>query len=364
MTTNSKKTVSLLAVGAAVLAFASVGATTSMAAAPDVFSVTTLTTDNAVFIDANTDAGDDDGMYGVTGTKFLFSGDDNTIAYDLLDLGNPYVTDVDNATDQNNWLFSDLKTQTSYLFDALDTDADPDTLAFDISGIQPLDQTGDIDGAVIPLSEVVTIDNDADDCTIFASGYGRVAIWDGCAGVIYDIELPSGEVTTVTGAALFTDYDLTVPLALDNYETNNNVSQIGVVEYDGTQLRILAVAGDGDGDTVGIYRYSVQDSTVVPTEVLSFNGEDPDIWKFTMSPATNQWCSGAESGWDTISDAGEDELAFCAGATFAIGAAAPAPAPGLAATGTDLAGYLAAGGAVLLAGVALILFTRRRAAQG
>lgn len=354
MPKNSKKILSVAVASAGALAIVAFGATSSIAAAPDVFAIATLTTDNAVFTDADALAGDDDGLMGVTGSKFLFSGDTATIAYDLADLGNPYTTDIDNATDQNNWLFSDLKTQTSYLFDAevvIDYE-------YNILGIQPLDQTGDISGAVIPLSVVVTFDNTEDYCTIFASGYGRVAIWDGCNGVVYDIALPSGEVTTVTGAATFADYELTVPVELDYTEVDSYVSQLGVVEYDGSALHIVAVGVDDENSTVGIFRYDVQNAAALPTEVLSFEGDTPDIWKFTVSPATNQWCSGAEGGWEPIDGGDSSELAFCASATFTFGA------PALAATGVDMSGFLVGGAVVLLAGAGLVLVARRRTVQG
>jgi LPXTG-motif cell wall-anchored protein len=325
-----------------------------MAQAPDVFSVTTLTTSNVVAVDAAALAGDDDGFLGVTGTKFLFGGDLRTIAYDLADLGNPYTTNIDNSTQQNNWLFSDLKTQTSYLFDATGSFG-----LHDISGIQPLDQTGDISGAIIPLSTVISIDNSVDSCTIFASGYGRAAIWDGCLGVIYDIELPSGVVTTIAGAATFATYDSTIPL-LQVYETNNYVSQGVVVEYDGTNLRFVAVAANSGNNSLGIYRYDAQAQVADPVEILSFQGNKPDLWKFTVSPATNQWCAGIEGGWTVIDPTINNELAFCAGATFQT----PAAAPALANTGVDTSGYLVAGAAVLLAGAAMVLVARRRTARG
>jgi LPXTG-motif cell wall-anchored protein len=357
---NSKKILSISAATVGALALVSVGATSSMAQAPDVFSVMSLTTDNPVFVDANALAGDDDGFIGVTGSKFLFSGDDATIAYDLADMGNPYTTNIDNGNDENNWLFTDLKTQNSYLFNVV-----PQGGGYDISGIRLLDQTGDISALpMIPLSDIVTIDNSVNDCTIFASGYGRVAIWDGCAGVVYDVELPSGAVTAVIGAATFADYLATAaPLALDYYETGNEVSQIGVVEYDGAALHIIAVAVDDPAttdNTIGFYRYDVEAPAAAPTEVLSFGTDAPDIWELTLSPATNQWCSGAEGGWDAISaGATESELAFCASATLSTTAAAPA----LANTGVETSGYLAVGGVILLAGAAMVLVARRRTAK-
>lgn len=358
MSRFSKLFPSVAAVSLASLALVTLSSTASVAAAPDVFSITTLTTDNAVFVDSDILTGDDDGFVGVTGTKFLTSGDDATVAYDLADMGNAYVTDL--TTDQNNWLFSDLKTQTSYVF----VNDVVDVALYDITGFQPLDQTGDVAGAVVPLSVPVTVDNQADECTIFASGYGRVAIWDGCAGVIYDIALPSGEVTTLTDVATFADYDLTRPLLYGYSETDNGVSQAGIVEFDGTALHIVAVAYDDAQDfPEGIFRYDVQSASSTPTEILSFAGESVDMYELTVSPATGQWCSHAEGGWAAISpDRSESELAFCASATFVVPAAPPAApvAPALAATGVDSAPYLAVGGLVLLLGFGLLIGARRR----
>ncbi len=357
MSRNSQLFPRIAAVGLASLALVAVNSTAAVAAAPDVFSVTSLTTSNPVFVDTDLLTGDDDGFIGITGTKLLSTGDNATVAYDLADMGNPYVTDV--TSDQNNWTISDLKTQTSYVF--VNTQVGPGS--FDITGFQPLNQTGDVEGAVVPLSSTVTIDNGSDYCTIFASGYGRVAIWDGCLGVIYDIALPSGEVTTVTGVSTFASYDLVQPLLLDYYEVDNGVSQSAIVEFDGTALHIVAVAYDlAFNNPVGIFRYDVQNAAAVPTSLLSFGTDAPDIYQLTASPATNQWCSRAESGWDQISLAGESELSFCASATFSITAAAPAATPGLAATGVDTTSYLAVGGAVLLLGFGLIMVGRRRRA--
>lgn len=348
----------VVAVGLASLALVTLNSTASVAAAPDVFSVTSLTTSNPVFVDSDTLTGDDDGFVGVTGTKFLTSGDNATIAYDLADMGNPYTTNL--TVDQNNWLFSDLKTQTSYVFANTDLGAG----AYDITGLQPLDQTGDVAGAVIPLSATVTIDNSVDDCTVFASGYGRAAIWDGCLGVVYDIALPSGAVTTVSGVATFASYDATTPVLRDYYEVDNGVSQAGIVEFDGTALHFVIVGADSGDDPVGIYRFDVQNVAAAPTEMLSFGVEFVDMYELTASPATGQWCSHVESGWDAISLGGnEDELAFCASATFSFtAAAAPAAAPGLAATGVNTMPYLAVGGAVLFLGFGLIMIGRRRRA--
>ena len=357
-----KRTLSVLAASAGALAIATVGASSTIAAAPDIFSVTSLTTDNAVFTDAQPLAGDDDGFLGVTGTKFIFSGDTATAAYDLSDMGNGYVTDVDNGENENNWIFSDLKTQTSYFYVADDT---PES-AYDMTGFQPLDQTGDVSGSVVTLSETITINNNEDDCTIFSSGYGRSAIWDGCLGIVYDIELPSGIVTTITGVATFADYEVSNPLLLDWSEVSNDVSQSTIVEYDGSALHVLAVARTVNDYPLGIYRYDVQDPAADPTLVLSF-GDDlesnyVDIWKFTASPATNQWCAGSETGWDAITEEPVTELAFCASATFSNTAPAPAPEPALAATGLDMTSTIAAGALVLLAGAGLVLLARRRSA--
>lgn len=363
-----KKPLSVLSASVGALCLVGLSATASVAAATDVFSVTSLTTESAVFVDADDLAGDDDGFLGVTGTKFVFSGDSATVAYDLSDMGNATVTDVDNSNNDNNWLFSDLKTQTSFYFVADQIGEDD---VYDITGFQPLDQAGNVSGAVIALSETITIDNEDDDCTIFASGYGRVAIWDGCLGVIYDIELPTGEVTTINDAATFADYDASTPLLLDYYEVENSVSQHGVVEFDGSELHVLAVARDVDDNPIGIFRYDVQDPSAAPALVLSF-GPDPgdadfaDLWKFTVSPATNQWCAGVESGWSAITDDDSiSELAFCASATFSVGAA-PAPEPEaepeLADTGADGAAFLPIGALALLGGVTLLLVARRRTA--
>ena len=368
MPANIKKPLSVLSVSVGAVCLVALSGTASVAAATDIFSVTSLTTDSAVYVDANSLAGDDDGFLGVTGTKFVFSGDTATVAYDLSDMGNAYVTDVDNSNNDNNWLFSDLKTQTSYYFVADQIGGDP---VYDITGFQPLDQTGDVSGSVIALSETVTIDNDDDYCTIFASGYGRMVIWDGCVGVIYDIELPSGEVTTVNDAATFADYDASTPLLLNYWEVDTYVSQLGVVEFDGAELHILAVADNGSNYPLGIYRYDVQSPATAPVELLSFGpdveGADfADIWKFTVSPATNQWCSGAENGWSAISGSDNiSELAFCASATFSI-TAGPSPepetGPELADTGADGSAFLTIGALALLGGATLLLVARRRTA--
>lgn len=362
----SKKLLSALSASAGALCLVAVSSTASVAAATDIFTVTSLTTDSAVYVDANDLAGDDDGFLGVTGTKFLFSGDAATVAYDLSDMGNATVTDVDNDFEDNNWLFSDLKTQTSYYFIA-EQPGEPEI--YEMTGFQPLDQAGNVIGDVIALSEMVTIGNEESDaCTIFASGYGRVVIWDGCLGVLYDIELPTGTVTTITDAATFADYAASTPLLLDYWEVDNYVAQHGVAEFDGSNIQILAVAENASEYPLGIYRYDVQDPAAAPTELLSF-GPDPDtyyldMWKFTVSPATNQWCSGSEGGWDAIVvDDTISELAFCASATFSIAAGpAPAPEPELAATGSDSAASLAIGALALLGGATLLLVARRRTA--
>lgn len=353
MPRHSKTTLSIASAAVGALALVALGTTTSSAAAPDVFTITSLTTNNPVFVDADSDVGDDDGFVGITGTKFLFSGDEFTVGYDLGDLANPYVTDIENApVSRNNWLISDFKSQTSYLFNYQSL-GDPTSVG--VTGLQVLDANGDVTANEILISEVIGVDNSIEYCTIFASGYGRVAIWNGCLGTLYDIELPSGIVTTVP-AATFVDYDANFPLTLDYAETDSTVSQMGVVEFDGTALHIVASAVDQSDDTLGFYRYDVQTPAAVPTEVLSFGGEQPDIWELTLSLSTNQWCSGAEGGWEPIDGGESSELAFCADATFGFAE------PALADTGVDTTPFLAIGGLVVLAGLGFVFIARRRAA--
>lgn len=283
-------------------------------AASSDFTITELGSADVRVVDTEPAIGDDGGFVAITTTQVLVTGDDGLAGYDhaLTAPANrcdPVIqgwrtsgTCSRPVTSRNAALFSDLRTQSAYLFD-MSRDIAPKT----ISGfwpVAPYDETETPASTRVSLSEPIVVSPDFP-CTVTASGWGRAVIWDRCAGVLYDIALPSGIVTIDDSALQAEDLDLGSSEASNPFPVRGH----GVVEViDGSIWLALAVGG------TAIERISVQEITEEREVIRSF--DTSDIYAFTVSPQAGMWCAHIESGTAglPVSPVGGEPL-YCASAT-------------------------------------------------
>lgn len=334
----------------------------------DSFRIASLTGDNPTSFDAAFPV-DDNGLVAMSNAVVIDNGDAATApALPFSSLSSE--SDSSLSGDNGTFLFTDLKTQMMYYFAHTNTGNHVSTL----TGLQPINDLGADAGAVVDLSEDVNLNNDEDVnpwdyCVLLGNGYGRVALWNGCTGTITDIDIASGNVTTLTGQAMWSDYTGIAP-NIDNAETDYTATQSGIagsgfVEYYDGVLRFVFTAVDStdfsNTDSIGVYRFFPGSAATAP-ELVYATPSNPDVWHFTGNVASNKWCGHAEGGFEELNTPGTDEVTWCADATFDT--SSPASAPVLANTGINkgmdtLFGTLA----VLLTGLGVLLVRARRHAK-
>ena len=156
----------------------------------DMFTVDTVTNDNAVVIDHNTTTGDDRGGIAITDSTVYVIGDNNTARYDL-DLTSPGV-----SLPIMDGLFSDLKAKKIYTLYDMNSATTPNNypLNFDFNAIAELDADLNLTGAVIPLSETVPMGDNIGH-GVMLSGYGKLGIYNGSE--VYVVDVLSGVVDSI-----------------------------------------------------------------------------------------------------------------------------------------------------------------------
>jgi LPXTG-motif cell wall-anchored protein len=357
---NALTTLAWGSVAAGALLVASVGVAT--AAPTSNFSVTTLTTDNDY---ATEGATDDNGPTAITSTHVLWNSENGIEAYAIADLSGATVTDVDTGT--GDYLFTNLKTATAhYLVGTEGTSGDGDI--FTITAIGSIDDDGTSSTAAnITLSEDIVVNAEderesggyvvEDYCNALGSGYGHVVIWDYCAGIMWNIDLPSGTVTKTEGVNTLAELQES---PTDNYaEGTDHFNVYGVVEHvDGEYSMVLPQmdAREG-GSSTAVSRFAITDPAGTVTEILAFD-DTPDFWHFAVNVEAGLWCTHIESGSDSFDsdDAPsiDDEPTICADATFSVTDLLPS-------TGANSLVAVLAGLALIMAG-AVVLVRRPRLA--
>lgn len=323
--------------------------------------------------------GSDGGFTAITATQVLQTGDWGLAAYDhrlsapesacspiVQRWGLAFNSCPGTGTDRNAALFSDLKSQTAYLFDMTNNGS---TWRFE--GFWPAaaydPSTGTPPASTrVALSEPVVMTPELP-CSVTASGWGRAVIWDRCAGVLYDISLPSGTVTIDDSALIAPD------LFLGRSEAGGRfpVRAHGVAEYiDGSIWLALTTGEDPETNPTSVTRFSVQTPGAAPEVIREFPATD--IYAFAMSPQAGMWCAHMESGTAglTVTSPGSDPL-YCASATAEVPTEPTTPgqpeaeqpeaeaAPELAETGAgDIAPLSFAALALLIGGTVLLVSTR------
>lgn len=359
-----KKHVALIAGLAASLLVCAPALSASAAQSAEEFEVLSLTLNNGVATDSQDINSDDSAFVAINGDDLLNTGDDGVATFaGLSTLTAPGA--VNNLTiEDGTFLFTDLKTQTAKMFER----TFEDTYMFTLTGIITVDSAGDPVGSTVSLSEDISFDmNEESDCVMIGNGYDRVALWNICSGVVKDINISTGDVTTLTNQATGADYPNLGPV-FDYYETNfelgSSFAASGIVEYVGGELRFVLAGVDNydDDSIVGIFRYVPSAPATAPESVLMFaDGSSVDLYNFTASVVTNQWCGHTEEDELLPEMAGMREPVFCADASYSRSPApVPNPNPELANTGVDFSGMGIAGIAALgVVAAGAILLSRR-----
>jgi LPXTG-motif cell wall-anchored protein len=308
------------------------------------FSITMSGT-NSVQADGLDSWGDDDGgSMAVTANGVIVQDDNAAKLLNATTLDNP--ADVTITDQQGNALVNDLSTNTAYAFE-WNTDT-----GISYSALDEIGADGTPTSTVINLSEVVNATDKT--CVVMASGWSRIALWDKCANVLYDIDLPSGDVTTVNDINPVSTWGDNYPY-YDNSEADS-YDDLGVVEYQDGVYSIVAAADNSYESAIGFDRY-VLNAPFVARDVVFAAASTNDTYKFTLDCNAGRWYGYSESGQVFADQGSTDESLFAADATCTHSASStPAAKKKLANTGSSDA-YALIGAAMVLAGAAAV---RRR----
>lgn len=321
------------AVAAALLALPLLiaSAVPAVAAGTD-FTLDTFTDDNARAVEIDGSVGDDGGFTAITSTSVLQTGDTGLAAYPL-DLSAPteacdaavLVWEIDTCgetTDNRQAaLFSDISTHTAYLFEMTGVDG-----FGTFSGFWALDSTGalpvDLEGTRVALSAPITVDA-TESCAFTASGWGRALVWDSCTGVLYDIELPSGDVTVDDSVWNLSDFDAEPLTSYSEAGSPFYIYGHGVAEVRDGRLWMTLIY-----DGTSIVRFGLQEETATTQTVHTFPGSI-DAYAFAVSPQSGRWCTHIEGMNSTFPEVVDlREALYCADLTATVPTGGDAPADG------------------------------------
>lgn len=227
----------------------------------DMFTLDTVTNDNALVIDHNAVTGDDRGGIAITDSTVYVIGDNNTGRYNL-DLTSPGV-----SLPVMDGLFSDLKAKKIYtLYDmaSMTTPSNwPST--FDFNAIAELDADLNLTGSVIPLTQTVPMGGNIGH-GVMLSGYGKLGIYNGSE--MYVIDIVSGVVDSIGQFNM-------------NYYYSENWLDWGNLGYDGADW----IAYYRDWSFGQIVAHNL--TTDVVTPVSNFSNVQ-DLCSFTYHPDNNR----------------------------------------------------------------------------
>jgi hypothetical protein len=317
------------------------------------FWVETLTLTNPVIRDSIGVTGDDAGFVALSGNVLLNTGNgasagaltpSNTIdttfvaGFDLSSsfstvtplLGENTVPDGLNDR-EGSFLFTNLETQTAHIFTYTEVGSNQ-VKDVNLTGFRTVGPNGTItaDPEVRLRNATLTADVSIratniwpNSCVLLGSGYGRVGLWDGCQGIVWDINLANGAVTESTGQRLFTDFPNEV---IKLTEASNEWRGSGILEYRNGVLSFLQTGTtltDNERVRTGIYRFTP--STGAQQLILGFptpiSGTGVDLYNFVYSTQTDQWCGHQEgsTGRNLIAEMdGMQEPIFCFSATSSL----------------------------------------------
>jgi YVTN family beta-propeller protein len=262
-----------------------------------VFKIESLSTSNITAVDINSTVGDDRGGIALTTNRVLVNGDSALGRFDINNLATP--TQV--ATQDSTWMdgiVTDIKTLKSYAFNL------NSARSGSLSKLTLLDEnTGLRTSTDITLSSAIPVANQS---ALF-SGYGRVAIWTG--GRLYDISLPSGQVTNYG------------TFSMPSRQSSEAWATWGVIEYFSGQLHLVYVQ---NGTTIARVNVATGSVSTVASSSAGFS----DMASFTVNPRANRWYFRYE-GRAGAFNFGSAETVGHATASFNVGGEAPEPITGL-----------------------------------
>ena len=238
----------------------------SVAACAQDFSISTLTPNNAVVVDANALVGDDRGGIAVSGSQVFLTGDAATARFNRDTLGSGASLGV-----VRDGLVANLATSTVYLLGNASTPL-PNGGGTLNSLIELNGSTGVPSGTVINLSAPITLTGSSSSVGIF-SGWNRIVVHNGTRA--YLISLPVGSVTDL-GA-----------MATPTRTASESWAYWGVAENVGSATRIVYVRNN-----TTISRTTVPGG--VTSTVATFSNLS-DMASFTVSVAQNRWYFHHES---------------------------------------------------------------------
>lgn len=375
----AKRSISTLAIGVMILGVVPTIAHASANQVQSEFYVDTLSLTNPVLRDSIGVTGDDAGFNALSGDVLLNTGNGanagaltpsntrvptyvagfNLTSFTTVEpLLGENTTTPDGLNDrEGSFLFTNLQTQTAHIFSFTFPDGGISHNDVILQGFKTVGPNGTItsDPEVRFRNDTLTADvtiraTNNTSCILLGSGYGRVGLWDGCQGKVWDINLSNGAVTELTGQRLFTQFTNEV---IDLSEASNRWRGSGILEYRNGALSFLQTGTtltDSEKVRTGIYRYTP--STGAQELVLAFptpiSGTGVDLDSFVYSTRTDQWCGHQEgnSGRNLVVEMdGMTEPIFCFSATSNLTppsggvseelSASPAPAATLAKTGVD-----------------------------
>jgi LPXTG-motif cell wall-anchored protein len=322
--------------------------TASAAQAVDTWTITSLTLNNPIVIDAFPTSGDDGGLLSVTESYVLRDGNAAVYAYDLLTL-TPFA-EAGAGPDADFNYASDLKTSTAYLIDAA---GEPET----ISQLTQLDNEGNITATVITLSESIDMNSEA---WYLMSGFGWIGFWEHSLGSLKVIDPATGAVTTVD-ANTRADFS---PAPSDQREDLGVWDGGGVGMFDGTDYWFVATDTGGD---ISQFNLTGTAQTSVMLANVHDVGQSDQSDTFTVSACDSRFYihdEGPGTLWFNQDVTGMAEPLLSADATFSRPCGDP-PAPVLPDTGVDAGTTTAvAAGLAVLGALAIIVVRRRRANVG
>ena len=250
------------------------------------FKIDSLGTSPLYAVDSGFVGGDVEGGIGISDAS-VFVKSDHLARYNLTDFASDAVVEDEDDT-WDYMIATDLATNTTWTFPEFDAgDEETSDTVYGLGIIESLDHiTGDKTGEQVELSEEISVayyNNDTDYQGGIFSGYGRIAIVDPQTGNVYDIRLPSGEVTVV--ATLDIDES---PYFLNQGE-NEADWLTGVVEYHDNALHLVySTMGDGTSDDPDTIERLNLETGVTETVFTAPEGTDDNGYHYLIGQ-DNSW---------------------------------------------------------------------------
>jgi hypothetical protein len=238
----------------------------------DNFKIDTLLSANAIWVDHDSETGDDRGGIAITNDYIFMVGDDATVRYDFPTLTNPFVGPM------RDGIFSDLGTGILWSFYNGTSDPDGSNISgYSISSIITLNDDLTLGSTIVNLSQAINVEYNSG---VFA-GTGYVLLHNSLDNNMYKIDLSNGLVTLLGNFA-----------PLPNYTSSENWAYWGVAEFMNNEYSVVYSTGY---NTDAVVRYNL--STLTSETVSQFSNFG-DVASIAYSPLTSKWAYHTEGSTD------------------------------------------------------------------